>query len=63
DRDARSTITKLTLPVSASVTAQQARETINLMDPQDAVKYLPSVFIRKRNNGDTYPGPEHTHGS
>lgn len=53
ERDTRSTLTKLTLPVSASVTAQRVQETINLMDPQDAVKYLPSVFIRKRNNGDT----------
>ena len=42
-----------TLPVSASVTATTARTTINLIDTQDAVKYLPSVFIRKRNNGDT----------
>lgn len=53
DRDARPPITRLTLPVTASVTAEQARETINLIDPQDAVKYLPSVFVRKRNNGDT----------
>ncbi len=42
-----------TLPVSASVTAAKARATVNLIDTQDAVKYLPSVFIRKRNNGDT----------
>jgi iron complex outermembrane recepter protein len=42
-----------TLPVSSSVTASTARKTINLVDTQDAVKYLPSVFIRKRNNGDT----------
>lgn len=53
DRDTRPAITKLTLPVTASVTAERVQETINLMDPQDAVKYLPSVFIRKRNNGDT----------
>jgi len=53
DRDTRSTLTKLTLPVTASVTAQRVAETINLMDTQDAVKYLPSIFIRKRNNGDT----------
>jgi iron complex outermembrane receptor protein len=43
----------LTLPVSASVTAQHARETINVVDAEDAVKYLPSVFLRKRNYGDT----------
>jgi iron complex outermembrane receptor protein len=43
----------MTLPVAASVTAQKAQETINLVDAEDAVKYLPSVFIRKRNYGDT----------
>jgi iron complex outermembrane receptor protein len=53
DRDTRSTLTKLTLPVTASVTAERVAETINLMDTQDAVKYLPSIFVRKRNNGDT----------
>lgn len=53
ERDTRSTLTKLTLPVTASVTTQRIQETINLMDTQDAVKYLPSVFVRKRNNGDT----------
>ncbi len=53
DRDTRSTLTRLTLPVTASVTAARVAETINLMDTQDAVKYLPSIFIRKRNNGDT----------
>ncbi len=53
DRDRRSTLNKLTLPVSASITAQHAFETVNIVDTEDAVKYLPSVFIRKRNNGDT----------
>ena len=43
----------LTLPAAASVTAQKARETINVVDAEDAVKYLPSVFLRKRNYGDT----------
>ena len=42
-----------TLPVSASVTAEKAKATVNLVDTEDAVKYLPSVFLRKRNNGDT----------
>lgn len=41
------------LPVTASVTASEARAKVNLIDTQDAVKYLPSVFLRKRNNGDT----------
>ena len=43
----------LTLPVSASITARKVEQTVNYVDPEDAVKYLPSVFLRKRNNGDT----------
>jgi iron complex outermembrane receptor protein len=43
----------ITLPVSASVSRQRAEETVNLVDTEDAVKYLPSLFLRKRNNGDT----------
>jgi iron complex outermembrane receptor protein len=27
-------------------------ETVNIVDPEDAVKYFPSLFLRKRNNGD-----------
>ena len=42
-----------TLPVTASVTAKKVEETVNVVDTEDAVKYLPSVFLRKRNNGDT----------
>ncbi|MEQ1690160.1 MAG: TonB-dependent receptor [Gemmatimonas sp.] len=41
------------MPVSASVSAKRVEETINLVDTEDAVKYLPSIFLRKRNNGDT----------
>ncbi|MEO8621766.1 MAG: TonB-dependent receptor [bacterium] len=43
----------LTLPVTASVTARKVEQTVNAVDAEDAVKYLPSVFLRKRNNGDT----------
>jgi iron complex outermembrane receptor protein len=43
----------LTLPVTVSITQRRAEETVNLVDAEDAVKYLPSVFLRKRNNGDT----------
>ncbi|MEP7002329.1 MAG: hypothetical protein ABI969_17705, partial [bacterium] len=43
----------LTLPVTASITARKVEQTINAVDAEDAVKYLPSVFLRKRNNGDT----------
>lgn len=49
----RTPIQQLTLPASAGVTARQAERTVNLVDAEDAVKYLPSVFLRKRNNGDT----------
>ncbi|HYW62963.1 MAG TPA: TonB-dependent receptor, partial [Bradyrhizobium sp.] len=37
---------------SYSITARQIDETINLKDPEDAVKYMPSLFVRKRNDGD-----------
>jgi iron complex outermembrane receptor protein len=37
---------------SFSITSQQIDETINLKDPEDAVKYMPSLFVRKRNDGD-----------
>jgi iron complex outermembrane receptor protein len=47
------TLQASTLPATASVTARKAEETVNLMDTEDAVKYLPTVFLRKRNNGDT----------
>ena len=43
----------VTLPAIASITSTKAAETVNLVDTEDAVKYLPSVFLRKRNNGDT----------
>jgi iron complex outermembrane recepter protein len=37
---------------SFSITAKQIDQTINLKDPEDAVKYFPSLFVRKRNDGD-----------
>src|SRR6202035_1421331 len=37
---------------SYSITAKEIEETINLKDPEDAVKYMPSLFVRKRNDGD-----------
>lgn len=39
----------------ASVPAEQVQATINAVDVEDAVKYLPSLFVRKRNYGDTQP--------
>src|SRR3954466_2163827 len=37
---------RLTLPATASITAARAERTINVVDPEDMVKYLPSVFLR-----------------
>jgi len=37
---------------SFSTTAQRIEETVNLKDPEDAIKYFPSLFVRKRNDGD-----------
>ena len=53
DRSSVKPIQLLTLPVTVSITQRRAEETVNLVDAEDAVKYLPSVFLRKRNNGDT----------
>lgn len=45
---------KYQLPQKAfSTTANRIEETVNLKDPEDAVKYFPSLFVRKRNDGDT----------
>jgi iron complex outermembrane recepter protein len=45
--------TRFQLPQqSFSIGARQIDETINLKDPEDAVKYMPSLFVRKRNDGD-----------
>lgn len=45
---------KYQLPqVTESVTAPKIQETVNAVDTEDAVKYLPSIFLRKRNYGDT----------
>jgi len=53
DRSSVKPIQLITLPVTVSITQRRAEETVNLVDAEDAVKYLPSVFLRKRNNGDT----------
>jgi iron complex outermembrane recepter protein len=56
DPSARTQVTAIqaaTLPAIVSITAAKAQETVNMIDTEDAVKYLPSVFLRKRNNGDT----------
>ena len=38
---------------SAGLTGAEIEQTINAVDTEDALKYLPSLFLRKRNNGDT----------
>ncbi len=42
-------------PVTESITATRLEETVNALDTEDALKYFPSIFLRKRNNGDTQP--------
>lgn len=37
----------------ASVTRKQIERQINIVDTEDAVRYMPSLFVRKRNSGDT----------
>lgn len=37
----------------ASVTRPQIERKVNIIDTEDAVKYMPSLFVRKRNIGDT----------
>ncbi len=37
---------------SFSTTAKQIEETVNIKDPEDAIKYFPDLFVRKRNDGD-----------
>ncbi len=51
--DAPAAVARYQLPQrSFSITAKEVEETINLKDPEDAVKYMPSLFVRKRNDGD-----------
>jgi len=38
-----------------SITAAQIGATLNALDVEDAARYMPSIFIRKRNIGDTQP--------
>ena len=46
---------KKQLPVTTeSVTKNKLEETVNVVNTEDSVKYLPSVMVRKRHIGDTY---------
>jgi iron complex outermembrane recepter protein len=38
---------------SAGIDRQTIAATVNIVDTEDALKYLPSLLLRKRNNGDT----------
>jgi iron complex outermembrane recepter protein len=40
---------------TATIDAETIDATVNAVDVEDAVKYLPSLFVRKRNYGDTQP--------
>ena len=44
---------RLTLPATIGIGARRIKESVNIVDTPDAVKYMPSLFIRKRNYGDT----------
>ncbi|TAN57354.1 MAG: TonB-dependent receptor, partial [Magnetospirillum sp.] len=53
-KEAPTVAEKYKLPnTTEGITAAKLAETVNVIDTQDAVKYMPSIFIRKRNNGDT----------
>jgi iron complex outermembrane receptor protein len=44
---------KYQLPqTTATVTAEKIEQTINAVDTEDALKYMPSLLLRKRNYGD-----------
>src|SRR5881394_2718366 len=44
---------RLTLPATIGIGAKKIQQTVNILDTEDAVKYRPSLFVRKRNYGDT----------
>ena len=46
-------ITRQFPATSASITAQQAATSINVVNTEDALKYLPNVLVRKRYIGDS----------
>ena len=37
---------------TASTTTERIERTVNIIDPEDAIKYFPSLLLRKRNYGD-----------
>lgn len=54
-REVATTAEKNQLPATTeSVTREKMGETINVMNTEDALKYLPSLIVRKRNFGDQF---------
>ncbi len=54
-REAQSSTEKNQLPATTeSVTAEKMAESINVVNTEDALKYLPSLIVRKRNFGDQF---------
>jgi len=51
---ARSVAEQYQLPTTTEgVTIEQLRDSVNVVNTEDALKYLPSVLVRKRHIGDT----------
>ena len=51
-----SDVEKFSLPQTReSIDQKKIADTVNIVDTPDGIKYLPSLFVRKRNNGDTQP--------
>ena len=49
-------IDKFALPQTReSIDQKKIDDTVNIVDVEDAIKYMPSIFVRKRNYGDTQP--------
>jgi len=38
-----------------TVDQKKIADTVNIVDTEDGLKYMPSLFVRKRNYGDTQP--------
>jgi iron complex outermembrane receptor protein len=53
-RDAPTVAESNNLPATTEgISARKAADTINVINTEDAVKYLPSILVRKRYTGDT----------
>lgn len=53
-REKPTVMEKYKIPNTAeSITREKLADAISVVDPEDAVKYMPSLSVRKRNNGDT----------